>query len=126
MSEGKVPAAQKLIKSQLETREVPSPREGYLSRFHVEVFMSNKSNKPKPSRASNQKKKGKKGHKSMRGQGEYYPEPKGRCSISITPTGKALLDKLAAEYGLSRGEFVERIARGVIPICPSDDKQGSS
>ncbi len=58
-----------------------------------------------------------KGEQSQRDRGEYYDEVKSEQVILLmTPTGKARLDKLAVCYELSRSEFVEQIAREMIPI----------
>jgi hypothetical protein len=37
----------------------------------------------------------------------------------MTPTGAKQLDALAKQMGLTRSEFVERIARGIIPLHPN-------
>jgi hypothetical protein len=60
---------------------------------------------------------GKAGTKSQRGVGEIYDELKTEQTIILlTPTGKKGLDALAKSFGLSRSEFVERLARGVIEV----------
>jgi hypothetical protein len=56
---------------------------------------------------------GKKGFRSTEGQGEIWNEPKTVVvSVKLTPTGKRLLDEKANSYGISKGELIERIARG--------------
>ena len=62
-----------------------------------------------------------KGVKSLRGQPELYDEVKQVVSISLTPTGINQLDIRARAFKLSRSEFIERIARGTIPITQSAD-----
>ncbi len=60
---------------------------------------------------------GKKGVRSSEGQGEIWDESKSEVvSMKLTPTGKRLLDEKAKFYGLSKGEFIERIARGTIEL----------
>jgi hypothetical protein len=50
--------------------------------------------------------------KPSRGKGRTkYVELKQRCSLSLTPTAIALLDKKAERAGLSRSEYVEQVAR---------------
>ncbi|MBI4784569.1 MAG: CopG family transcriptional regulator [Oscillatoriophycideae cyanobacterium NC_groundwater_1537_Pr4_S-0.65um_50_18] len=53
---------------------------------------------------------------SRKGLGQYYSEPKKPTMIGLTPTAVEQLDELAAEFHLSRSEFIERIARRVIPV----------
>ncbi|MBD2158891.1 CopG family transcriptional regulator [Leptolyngbya sp. FACHB-16] len=53
---------------------------------------------------------------SRKGLGQYYSEPKKPTMIGLTPTAVEQLDKLAAEFHLSRSEFIERIARRMIPV----------
>lgn len=50
-------------------------------------------------------------HKSMRNVPEIYDEKKQAYSISLTPTGKKNLDLMAKDFGLSRSELIEQIAR---------------
>ncbi len=58
---------------------------------------------------------GKKGLRSSEGQGEIWDEPKTVVvSVKLTPTGKRLLDEKAQFYGISKGELIERVARGSI------------
>ena len=45
-----------------------------------------------------------------------YDEHKKRGQLILTPTAWDILNTLAAEAGLSRSEFVERLARGVISL----------
>lgn len=58
----------------------------------------------------------KKKHKSTRNIPEIYDQVKRCRSIALTDHGVELLDKLASEKGLSRSEFIEQIARGIIRI----------
>jgi hypothetical protein len=53
---------------------------------------------------------------SRKGLGQYYSEPKKATMIGLTPTAVEQLDALAAEFHLSRSEFIERIARRMIPV----------
>jgi hypothetical protein len=53
---------------------------------------------------------------SRKGLGQYYSEPKKPTMIGLTPTAVERLDELAAEFQLSRSEFIERIARRIIPV----------
>ncbi|HIK19012.1 ribbon-helix-helix protein, CopG family [Oculatella sp. LEGE 06141] len=39
--------------------------------------------------------------------------------VGLTPTGVEKLDELAAEFQLSRSEFIEQIARRLIPVGTS-------
>ncbi len=60
-----------------------------------------------------------------KGQPELYDEKKKPLNLALTPTAAKKLDELAVKMGLTRSEFVERIARGIIPLhpdaLPSDD-----
>lgn len=60
-----------------------------------------------------------------KGEPELYDEKKKPLNLALTPTGAKMLDELATKMGLTRSEFVERIARGIIPLHPdalaSDD-----
>jgi hypothetical protein len=57
--------------------------------------------------------------RSRRGQGQYYAEPKKPTIVGLTPTAVEQLDELAAEFQLSRSEFIEQIARRLIPVGTS-------
>ena len=58
---------------------------------------------------------GKKGHKSKLGHGELWNEPKDRLvTIKLTMTGRRLLDEYAQKLNISRGELIERFARGLV------------
>ena len=57
-----------------------------------------------------------KGQKKTKGIPELYNEVKKLVSLSLTPTAIMELDNLAKGSSLSRSEFVEQIARGLIPI----------
>jgi hypothetical protein len=59
---------------------------------------------------------GKKGIKSIRGRPEMYSEVKVSVCLALTPTAIDKLDDLAKSKQLSRSEFVEQIARGLIKI----------
>ena len=55
--------------------------------------------------------------KKMKGQPELYDEVKQRVNFALTPTAVERLEGMVAVLGLpSRSEFVEQIARGIIPI----------
>ena len=41
-----------------------------------------------------------------------HGEQKERCNFSLTPTAIDSLNKIAAQFDISRSELVERIARG--------------
>jgi len=65
--------------------------------------------------------------KSRRGQGEIYSETKKSISVGLTPTATRGLDQLAAAWGISRSELVERIGRNILQItvcipsaCPQE------
>jgi hypothetical protein len=58
--------------------------------------------------------------KKQRGQPELYDEVKKRVTIALTPTGDKRLSELASIFDLSKSEFVEQLARGVIPILTPD------
>ncbi len=63
----------------------------------------------------------KKGFKKSKGEPAIWDEVKRACNLSLTPTAIGGLDILAKEFGYSRSEFVERIARRMIPVgSPSD------
>ena len=55
-----------------------------------------------------------KGQKKTKGTPELYNEVKKQVSLSLTPTAIVKLDELAKEHNLSRSEFVEQVARGLI------------
>ncbi len=54
-----------------------------------------------------------------KGEPELYDEKKKPLNLAMTPTGAKQLDALAKQMGLTRSEFVERIARGIIPLHPN-------
>ncbi|MBD1821116.1 hypothetical protein H6F51_01085 [Cyanobacteria bacterium FACHB-DQ100] len=54
--------------------------------------------------------------KSSRGRPEMYSEVKIGVCIALTCTAITRLDELAKSVQLSRSEFVEQIARGLIKI----------
>ncbi|ULB47123.1 CopG family transcriptional regulator [Limnospira fusiformis KN01] len=62
--------------------------------------------------------------KKKRGVTTLYSETKVKIGVSLTPTGAKLLSTTAKELGLSRSEFVERIARGDFKI--SMDEEGTT
>jgi len=67
---------------------------------------------------------GKKGVRSSEGQGEIWDESKTEVvSVKLTPTGKRLLGEKAKSYGLSKGEFIERIARGRIELNEKEETE---
>ena len=58
---------------------------------------------------------GKKGHRSKLGRGELWKQPKDRVlTIKLTATGKQRLDEYAQQLNISRGELIERFARGLV------------
>ncbi|MBD2088831.1 ribbon-helix-helix protein, CopG family [Microcoleus sp. FACHB-1515] len=67
-----------------------------------------------------------KGRKRVKGVGHLHDEVKRQISLALTPTAQQRLDEMAEQQGLSRSEFVEQIARGLIPLATpqtSDDVQ---
>jgi len=58
-----------------------------------------------------------KGRKRVKGVGHLHDEVKRQISLTLTPTAQQRLDAMAAERGLSRSEFIEQIARGLIPLA---------
>ena len=58
----------------------------------------------------------KKGYKNVPGIPEIWDEVKKKFHYSLTPTAHLKLDELAKTYGLSRSEFIEQVARGIIPV----------
>ena len=58
----------------------------------------------------------KKAVKSTRGRPEMYSEVKTSVCLALTRTAIAKLDELAKSMQISRSEFVEQIARGLIEI----------
>ncbi|MBW4662181.1 MAG: ribbon-helix-helix domain-containing protein [Drouetiella hepatica Uher 2000/2452] len=56
----------------------------------------------------------KKGLKSTRGRPEMYSEVKTSVCLALTRTAIAKLDELAKSMQLSRSEFIEQAARGLI------------
>jgi hypothetical protein len=63
----------------------------------------------------------KKNLKSMRGRPEMYSEVKTSVCLALTPTAIVKLDELAKSLQLSRSDFVERVARGLISIKPNNE-----
>ncbi len=57
--------------------------------------------------------------KKKRGVPTLYSESKVKVGVSLTPTGAKRLGDIAKELGLSRSEFVERIARGEFEVSGS-------
>jgi hypothetical protein len=51
-----------------------------------------------------------------KGRDQIYGELKKPTMIALTPTGVEKLDELAAEFSLSRSEFIERIARKMFSV----------
>lgn len=58
------------------------------------------------------------GKKNQKGQPEKYSEMKKRVNFTLTPTGIARLEDLAAQKQLSKSEFIEQVARGEISTQP--------
>ncbi|WP_199320199.1 hypothetical protein [Leptolyngbya sp. FACHB-261] len=69
---------------------------------------------PEPFEPTRGHKKYQRGLKSVRGRPELYDELKQKVTLSLTRTATQGLDELAAKYGISRSEFVERIGRVLI------------
>ncbi|MEL7038883.1 MAG: CopG family transcriptional regulator, partial [Cyanobacteria bacterium J06592_8] len=57
--------------------------------------------------------------KKKRGVPTLYSESKVKVGVSLTPTGAKRLGDIAKQLGLSRSEFVERIARGQFDVSGS-------
>jgi len=57
--------------------------------------------------------------KKKRGVPTLYSESKVKVGVSLTPTGAKRLGDIAKQLGLSRSEFVERIARGQFDVSES-------
>ena len=51
-----------------------------------------------------------------RGRERFYEEQKVDTNLKMTPTAISMLKEKAAAMNLSRSEFVERVARGIIPL----------
>lgn len=64
----------------------------------------------------------KKGIKSTRGRPEIYSELKTPVCLALTRTAIAKLDEMAKSMQLSRSEFVEQIARGLIKTRLKDEQ----
>jgi hypothetical protein len=55
---------------------------------------------------------GKAGHRSARGKGEIYPEPKNqRQVILLTATGKRILYQMSLAQSISLSEVIEQLLR---------------
>lgn len=59
---------------------------------------------------------GKKGYPNIPGIPQIWDEVKKKVGIALTPTAAEGLDRLAKEYNLSKSEFIEQIARGIIRL----------
>ncbi len=65
---------------------------------------------------------GRKGHRSQRGRGEMYDEPKSqRVILWLTPIAAAILKRIANVKGLSRSETIEQMLRGIDPGNDTDE-----
>ncbi|MGB3192732.1 MAG: CopG family transcriptional regulator, partial [Limnoraphis sp.] len=60
--------------------------------------------------------------KKKRGVPTLYSESKVKVGVSLTPTGAKRLGDIARQLGLSRSEFVERIARGQFDVSESGNE----
>jgi hypothetical protein len=59
---------------------------------------------------------GKKGHRSRRGQGEIYAEPKQhRQIVLLTHTGRKILYRASVANGTSLSETIEQLLRQIGP-----------
>ena len=67
-----------------------------------------------------QRKQGHKGHKGERGKPLLYLEMKERMALSLTPTAKQFLEKLAELEMCSISEVIERWARGRLHTKPEE------
>ncbi len=56
------------------------------------------------------------GKKRVKGEPVFYDEIKHNTMLTLTDTAKRLLDEKAKELGITRSEFVERFARGMIEL----------
>ena len=68
------------------------------------------------------KKKNHKGGRRVKGEGAMYNETKKFVTFTLTPSGIARLNALADQYDVSRSEFVEQVARGIIPVSDRNQK----
>jgi metal-responsive CopG/Arc/MetJ family transcriptional regulator len=59
--------------------------------------------------------------KRVKDEPALYDEIKVRAMMTLTPTAIKELDKKATELGISRSEFVERVAREIITL-PEQEK----
>jgi hypothetical protein len=50
----------------------------------------------------------------------FYDEHKKRGQLSLTPTAWAILSTLAKKAGLSRSEFIERLARAELSLIDGE------
>lgn len=64
-----------------------------------------------------------KGVKSQRNKGEIYEEIKRQSSVALTKTGLEQLDNLAASFGLSRSELIERIGRKIFLVAEVNSEE---
>jgi metal-responsive CopG/Arc/MetJ family transcriptional regulator len=55
-----------------------------------------------------------KGHRSSKGVGDLYEEPKTRTNVALTEEALKRLDTRAEAMGISRSELIERFARGQV------------
>jgi len=53
------------------------------------------------------------------GRPSIYGQRKTSIAVSLSPDGVEQLDAIAESLGLSRSEFIERIARGVYLVTPA-------
>ena len=67
-----------------------------------------------------QRKQGHKGKKGERGKPLLYPEMKERIALSLTPTTKQFLEKMAELEMCSISEVLERWARGRLHTKPEE------
>ena len=67
-----------------------------------------------------QRKQGHKDKKCKRGEALFYSEMKERMALSLTPTAKQFLEKLAELEMCSISEVIERWARGRLHTKPEE------
>ena len=57
---------------------------------------------------------------------QLYPEKKVYMNNAVTPTAQVGLDAIAASFGLSRSELLERIGRGLLLVMPATGEKEES
>lgn len=62
-----------------------------------------------------------KSQKRVKGVGHLHDQVKRQVSLMLTPEAQQRLDEMARQRGLSRSEFVEQFARGLIPLADTQN-----